>query len=85
MPNNVTFKISRHESKPVDVVEVMIDGNTCCTIYPGENFITVLSAHFVPDRIWLNENEDRQPPIPQIDIVFDPRPFEIIDGKLVRH
>lgn len=84
-PSNVTFRITRHAVKEVDIVEVMVDGMVCAAIYPGEAAtFRVISAHF--ERVdMLDGEKSSTPPIPEARFKLNPQPFEIINGRLVKH
>ena len=65
------------------IVEILIDGETIASIYTdGENGIIFVSAH-IKDVVRDDESK-KIPPIPVILIDFDPQPYTIEDGKIVK-
>lgn len=86
MKKQISFRITRHDLRKVDVVEVLVDGNTAAVIYPGtdEGQFMLVSAHF--KRIdMLDGPASPMAPIPVVNVTLDPQPFEIVGGKLVKH
>src|SRR6266581_7723909 len=87
----ITFRITPHTLRPgVNVIEVLnADGKCCATIVPSRedpNTIRIISAHFAaPDFLEFKSHYDdgthNFPPIPCLEIEFDPRPYHIIAGK----
>ncbi|MBI2624673.1 hypothetical protein HYW67_04305 [Candidatus Parcubacteria bacterium] len=89
----VTFRLAAHRVKPdIQIVEVLIDGVVGGVIYPaGEREIILASAHVSEKRLeegFVGEvREDERglwPPIPAWFVRFDPSPYEIRGGKVVK-
>ena len=89
----VSFRLAEHSiHRGVQIVEILVDGETAVAIYPrGDKGIMLVSAHiedketeegFVGEvvedarRVW--------PPIPAFVITFNPSPYTIRGGKVVK-
>lgn len=80
---SVTFRLAPHFStSSVKVVEILLDGAVCGVIYPRERGIEVVSAHIA--AIDQSTGEGTWPPIPSVEISFDPRPYRIVGGRIVK-
>lgn len=92
--SRVSFVVEAHPRRPdVQVVGVWIDGVRCAAITPGETdeaTIRITSAHFKGDRgdqelpTGVTMVPPTAIPIPMLRIDFEPRPYKIEDGKLIR-
>lgn len=81
---DITFRVMKHTVKPnQDLVEVLWDGIPCAAIYPTEKGIKLVSAH-IHGEIKI-EDQSVLIPIPAVHINFDPQPYSIVDGKLIKH
>lgn len=76
----VEFNIRPHDITPgVNVVDVLIDGVMAAVIFPdSSNRIKLMSAHIADAQMFEGD------PVPAITVEFNPRPYEIIDGRIVR-
>jgi len=79
----ISFRLAQHTSRDIEVVEVLCDGEVCGTIYPIEDSRMVLvSAHI---RGVLHEDGTQSnPPIPTLLVDFNPEPYEIRHGRIVK-
>lgn len=80
----VDFRIAEHSHTGSRIVEVLLDGNVVAVIYPEDyRGIKLVSAHIdgQPD---YDDGIGRVPPIPMITVNFDPRPYRIQGGLLIR-
>ena len=82
---SVEFRSAPHGLKPeTTIVEILVDGEVIAVIYPdGEKGIKLVSAH-IKDVV-RDDGSKKIPPIPAILIDFDPQPYTIEDGKIVKH
>ncbi len=87
----ITFRPAQHSVFSVGIVEVLLDGNVIAVIYPSDKGIRIVSAHFESSRgdeltptVEVNNGKADFPPIPSIAVQFDPQPYHITQGKLVR-
>jgi len=81
----VTFEVRPHSRKSgVRVVEILVDGEMAAVIYAdGEKGIKLVSAHM--KEVVQDDGSNSVPPIPTILITFDPQPYAIEDGRIVKH
>lgn len=93
---STTLRLAKHQYLPnTSIIEILKDGQVCAVIYPeGDADIKIVSAHFAGDLaegskfpigIRMNNGERDHPPIPSLHVRFDPRPYSIEPGRLVRH
>lgn len=78
------FSIAQHKHIPgVLLVEVHDESGCIAAIYPsGEKGLKLVSAHI--SKTEVEDGSGTVPPIPSVMIEFDPQPWEIRDGKLVK-
>lgn len=76
-----------------DIVEILIDRKVVGVIYPKEEKgIKIVSAHISASKaekgfvgeVIEDDGSQSFPPIPAVLIDFNPSPYEIKDGKIVR-
>lgn len=81
----VTFEVKPHSIKPgVQVAEILIDGEMVATIYPdGEKGVKLVSAHM--EKVVQDDGSKSVPSIPAVLITFDPQPYTIEGGRIVKH
>ena len=81
----VTFRVKPHSVKSgVQVAEILIDGGMVATIYPdGEKGIKLVSAHM--EEVVQDDGSTSLPPVPHVFIRFDPQPYAIEGGRIVKH
>jgi hypothetical protein len=83
----ISFRIAPHSTRPVNIVEVLDDGGVIATIVPTDSAkstisLTVISAHM---RTVVHDDGRRSnPPIPAVTVTFDPEPYEIKFGAIIR-
>jgi len=91
----ITFRLTQHSVRPVQVVEILHDGKVCGTIVPmegTENVIRVISAHLfgagtdkgISPYVHVDDHIGEAIPIPDIRMVFDPGEYIIEGGRIVR-
>lgn len=83
----INFTLRPHGLKPgVWTTEVLLDGEMVAIIYPDEDRgIKIISAHIDGAHgVVEDDGTGDQPPIPHVSMRFDPRPYTITDGKLIR-
>lgn len=80
----INFRLVEYSIREgVRVVEIMTDGVFSAAIYPdGEKGIKIVSAHF--DDIKIDSGEEKFLQIPSVNIKFNPVPYAIIDGRIVK-
>ncbi len=85
---SIKFRIVEHSLRPgVEVVEVVSDDLVIAMIYPDSQEpqgIKIVSAHIETEGVTYNERPQEWPPIPDVGIKFNPRPYVIKGDKLVR-
>ena len=81
----VTFRVTPHSSRPdVEVAGIFLNGEIVATIYPdGEKGVKIVSAHM--ETVHHDAEPTSVPPIPAVLIQFDPQPYSIEGGKIVKH
>ncbi|OHB08654.1 MAG: hypothetical protein A3I19_01245 [Candidatus Zambryskibacteria bacterium RIFCSPLOWO2_02_FULL_38_13] len=97
MSSRISFRIVPHFFRPnVNVVQILFDGEVCASIYPDqdrEKSIKLVSAHFAgelthhnqfPKGIEMDTGESVAPPIPVVQITFDPRPYNVGLHTIIR-
>lgn len=97
MGSRISFRIIPHSRIPdVEIVEVLLDGHMCASIYPdrtNEGSIKLVSAHFAgelthndqfPEGVKMDTGDRMIPPIPAVHISFDVRPYTIEGNTIVR-
>jgi len=91
----ITFKTSEHTHRPnTQIVQILFDGKVVGAIYPeGDKGVKIVSAHFkgtavkgqtVQQHVVFDEGVSSTIPIPSISMTFEPAPYEIKDGRIVR-
>jgi hypothetical protein len=82
---HVTFRVDEHSHRSgTEVMEILIDGVAVATVSPGDGkSVRIISAHM--KSVTEISGEGSLMPIPAVLIEFDPRPWSIEGGKLVRH
>ena len=80
----VTFEVREHSLKRgVSIVEIKMEGEVVAAIYPDEpKGIKVVSAHI--KQVQQDDGARSIPPIPAVLIKFDPQPYEIRRGRIVK-
>ena len=87
----VTFRLVKHSIRPgMKLVEIVLNGNVVGAIYPDQNGIIVVSAHFSTKDITkgfdgevIEDNgKGSFPPIPSVKMTFKPRKYIIVRGKI---
>jgi hypothetical protein len=93
---SVSFRLAGHAADPqLQVVEVLVDGAVVAAIYPDPDRkgIKIVSAHIgggtqgehgLPAGVVYDDGSRTQPPIPAVEVRFDPRPWKIEGGKVVK-
>ena len=97
MSSRISFRIVPHSVRPnVNIVEILLDNKLCASIYPDqqkEQSIKLASAHFAgelthhnqfPEGIQMDTGERMFPPIPVVQITFDPRPYNVGLHTIIR-
>lgn len=81
---SVEFQVRQHDFKSgVQVIEILVDGEMVAILYPeGEKGVKLVSAHM--EEVVEDDGTESIPPIPAIWVRFNPRPYTIEHGKLVR-
>ena len=81
----ISFRVTPHGIRPgVQVAEVLLNGEMVAAIYPdGVNGIKLVSAHM--EKVTQSDGVGDIPPIPDIRITFDPQPYTIEGGRIIRH
>lgn len=78
------FRIAWHSLTGCRIVEVLLDNGVVATIYPKDyRGIRLVSPH-VDGQPELDDGIGETLPIPTITINFDPRPYRIKNGRLVK-
>lgn len=89
----VSFRLAEHSIYPgVQVVEVLVGGEVVGAIYPrGDKGIMLVSAHIESKEIEegftgevIEDARRVWPPIPALVITFNPSPYTIRGGKVVK-
>ena len=90
----ISFRLAKHTILPgVSMVEILVDGETAGVVYPaGEKGVRVISAHIketeteedFSGEVIENDGTGNWPPIPHVEIQFDPSPYVISGGRVVR-
>ena len=89
----IRFRIVKNSFTRQDIVEVLVDGKVAGVIYPfGEKGIKIVSAHIVGTIVEENfagevvkdDGTESFPPIPAVLINFNPSPYDIEGGRIVR-
>ncbi len=92
----VEFRIKPHSIYTnIQVVEILIDGQTAGVIYPmRDKGIKLVSAHIEMEKMEIEKDfagevvkDDGSrdwPPIPAVLITFNPSPYTIIGNKIVK-
>ena len=80
--SEISFRLAKHSAKPVQIVEILLQGAVVGVIYPATEGIKIVSAHM--EKIFSNDGVGQFPPIPSMEIVFNPRPYRIEGGRLVK-
>jgi len=89
----ITFRKKPHRYRAgIEIVEVLEDNEVIGAIYPTEDGIKIVSAHIsknTVDKDFAGEaiafdNPTSFPPIPSVNIAFEPGPYEIRGGKVVK-
>ena len=79
----VDFALDIHHITGGVVVEVLVDGEVAAVIYPEKDKgIKIVSAHI--QKIVEDSGTKEVPPIPSVLVTFDPKPYSIVHGRLVR-
>lgn len=81
----IQFRVMPHSRRPgVQIAELLLDGQMVATIYPdGEKGIKLVSAHM--EKVQQDDGSISNPPIPHVLISFDPQPYTIEGGRIVKH
>lgn len=81
---SIDFKICEHRYYlGVKIVEILIDGDVAGVIYPaGEKGIKLVSAHI--EKVVEDDGSSSWPPIPDIQVKFNPAPYKIVGRKLIK-
>lgn len=90
----IEFRLAPHNiNTSVNIVEILVDGMVCGVIYPEEpKGIKVVSAHIketttendFTGQVIEDNGSTSWPPIPSVSIRFEPSPYFISGGKIVR-
>ena len=89
----ISFRITEHLVSPgMNLVEILLDGNVVGAVYPKDNSISIISAHFsekefpkdFDGEVVEDNGENKFPPIPSINIIFKPRKYYFI-GKRIQY
>ena len=78
------FRLTKHSETGDTIAEILLDGNVVAAIYPVDyRGIKLISPHMnnPPD---YDDGIGVIPPIPVLNISFDPRPYRIQGGVLIR-
>lgn len=87
------FRITQHTTTAnKEIVEILIDGEVAGAIYPTEEGIKIVSAHFkgvgteedFSQHVSFEDGSKAYPPIPTIKIILDPERYTISNGKIVK-
>lgn len=90
----VSFRLARHSIlSGASIVEILVDGEVAGVVYPaGEKTVRVISAHIkevseeedFSGEVLENDGTGNWPPIPHVEIQFDPSPYVISGDRVVR-
>lgn len=83
----ISFRIAKHTLTGEDLVEVLHDGNVCACIYQDNpDGVRIMSAHFreIAKGHPRIEYDGDAGGIPSLTVRFDPRPYRMVDNKIVR-
>lgn len=90
----ISFRLARHTILPgVSMVEILVDGEVAGVVYPaGEKGVRIVSAHIketeteedFSGEVIENNGTGSLIPIPHVEIQFDPSPYVISGGRIVR-
>jgi len=80
----ISFRVKEHMLRPgVQILEILAGGEVCGVIYPGEGkSITLVSAHFAGMKCASGAGSIF--PIPSVSVAFNPSPYKIEAGKIVK-
>lgn len=81
----IQFRVVPHSIRPgAQVAEILLDGEMVATVYPdGQKGIKLVSAHM--EGVKQDDGIGSFPPIPAVLISFDPQPYTIEGGRIVKH
>ncbi|GEM_PF-1714917 len=78
------FRLAKHGQTGDIITEILLDGAVVAVMYPHDyRDIKIVSAHMVSSPNY-NDGIGVIPPIPAVNISFDPRPYRIQGGVLIR-
>lgn len=91
----LTFRITSHAIKSgVSIVEILLNGQVVGVMYPeGDKGIKIVSAHFkgvgvegqtIQEHVSIDNATGALLPIPAISLLFEPGPYRVEGGKIVR-
>lgn len=89
----INFRTAKQSFTKQDIVEILVDGKVAGVIYPsGEKGIKIVSAHIsgtstedgFAGEVAEDDGTESFPPIPAVLISFNPSPYEIKGGRIVR-
>lgn len=90
----VTFRLTEHSvHKDTKIVEVLVDGKVAGVMYPHENKgIKIVSAHIeektvdkdFAGEVTTDDGIANWLPIPSVTIRFNPSPYTIVGGRIVK-
>jgi hypothetical protein len=85
----ITFRLAKHLAserfdtvKDRELVEIVLDGVVVAAIYSRDDAVRLVSAHIKDHK--YDSGEGSVLPIPCHEFTFDPQPYRIEGGKLVR-
>ncbi len=88
----IEIRPARHGTTGKGIAEILKDGRVVGVVYPTEGGIGVVSAHIssmdaeegFAGRVVEDNGQSPWSPIPAVLINFDPSPYHIVDGEIVR-
>jgi hypothetical protein len=81
--SRIGFRLAKHAKREVEIVEVLCDGEVCAAIYPAQDSkMLLVSAHI--RALMHDDGSAGAPPIPSILVEFNPEPYEISYGRIVK-
>lgn len=79
----ISFRAQKHVVDHSTVIEILWHGVPCAVMYPMPKGVKIISAHI--DGEVVTDNGEPNMPIPAVHINFDPGPYSIEGGKIVKH
>jgi hypothetical protein len=76
----ITFRLKPHSHKPVEIVEICLNGQCIAAIYPidDRDGVKLVSAH--SEKVMIVKEDDGSkffPHIPHVEILFKPKGYSL--------